>query len=312
MAGSESIRSESVGDRLVEVIGDAGPEAVPRYRHGSGLIVGPGWILTAAHVLTDAVSVIIRRADKTAARVPAAGARVGNIAEFDVAVLPAAGVGAGLGWCRVGRLDRGPSAALTGCWSAGYPQYKQTTTVRDGMPLREREQVSGTIPPYSDAVAGLLCLNTDKAPQAFPAPGESWSGSPWSGMSGAPVFTADDVLLAVVTEHAPRRGVGELMATPIDRLATAVPDKEQAHWYKALGVENSTHLLMVSGAAGAGAPVTPVRAGQIVVGDIPREPPAWQSRVGPASEIDHALGQRWPWCARWQGPAGRARPSSRR
>src|SRR4051812_7554759 len=46
--------------RVVEVIGDLGPQAADRYRYGSGCLVGGRWVLTAAHVVADAVSAVVR------------------------------------------------------------------------------------------------------------------------------------------------------------------------------------------------------------------------------------------------------------
>ena len=46
--------------RMVEVIADLGPSAGARYRYGSGCIVRGRTVLTAAHVVADAVSVAVR------------------------------------------------------------------------------------------------------------------------------------------------------------------------------------------------------------------------------------------------------------
>ena len=50
--------------RVVEVIADLGAAAHPRFRYGSGFIVRAGTVLTAAHVVADAVSVSVRDPDK--------------------------------------------------------------------------------------------------------------------------------------------------------------------------------------------------------------------------------------------------------
>ena len=46
------------------MIADLGEATHPRYRHGSGCIVAGGTVLTAAHVLTDAVGVLVRDPNK--------------------------------------------------------------------------------------------------------------------------------------------------------------------------------------------------------------------------------------------------------
>ena len=46
--------------RLVEVIADLGSATKERYRYGSGCIIAGRTVLTAAHVVTSAVSVVVR------------------------------------------------------------------------------------------------------------------------------------------------------------------------------------------------------------------------------------------------------------
>src|SRR4051794_29790460 len=50
--------------RVVEVIGDLGPQTADRYRYGSGCLVGGRWVLTAAHVVAGAVSAVVRDPSK--------------------------------------------------------------------------------------------------------------------------------------------------------------------------------------------------------------------------------------------------------
>ena len=50
--------------RVVEVIADRGEGRTPRYRSGSGCLVAGRTVLTAAHVVADAVSVLVRGPDK--------------------------------------------------------------------------------------------------------------------------------------------------------------------------------------------------------------------------------------------------------
>jgi hypothetical protein len=49
--------------RVVEVIADRGEGCSPRYRCGSGCIVTGRTVLTAAHVVAGAVSVVVRGPD---------------------------------------------------------------------------------------------------------------------------------------------------------------------------------------------------------------------------------------------------------
>ena len=50
--------------RVVEVLADLGEGHSPRYRSGSGCIVAGRTVLTAAHVVENAVSVKVRSPDK--------------------------------------------------------------------------------------------------------------------------------------------------------------------------------------------------------------------------------------------------------
>lgn len=53
--------------RLVEVIADLGEEQAKRYRYGSGCIVNGRTVLTAAHVVSGAITVRVRTAEKKTA-----------------------------------------------------------------------------------------------------------------------------------------------------------------------------------------------------------------------------------------------------
>ena len=55
-----------LAERVVEVIADRGERHTPRYRCGSGCLVAGRTVLTAAHVVAGAVSVIVRGPDKIA------------------------------------------------------------------------------------------------------------------------------------------------------------------------------------------------------------------------------------------------------
>jgi hypothetical protein len=78
----------------------------------------------------------------------------------------------------------------------GYPAFMERDA-RDGGRFRETADAFGLVPVLSGLAKGLL--------------------SEWSGMSGGPVV-ADGLLLGVVTEHAPRVGPSEIMATPLTAL----------------------------------------------------------------------------------------------
>ena len=83
--------------------------------------------------------------------------------------------------------------------------------------MRDTADALGHVPVLSGLAGGLLTVEVRTAPRPLP-PGQTALGSSeWSGMSGAPVI-ADGLLLAVVTEHAPRAGPSAISATPLTAL----------------------------------------------------------------------------------------------
>jgi tetratricopeptide (TPR) repeat protein len=117
------------------------------------------------------------------------------------------------------------------------------------------------------------------------------AGSPWAGMSGAVVVTADDLVVGVVRGHSPAEGTGSLTATRLEAIAslpgdvarvflTALQMTDPREWPRVpLSLEDSLGLPLVSG--------------QVVVGEIPREPPAFVARETLARLA----------AAVWRGPA---------
>ena len=102
----------------------------------------------------------------------------------------------------------------------GYPWFGQTqspTTVRDTVDM------VGVVPVLSKLASGLLSVQVNYPPRELP-PGEvRLTESAWSGISGAPVV-ADGLLIAVVSEHAPREGQSSITAVPLTML-----DRQPAH-----------------------------------------------------------------------------------
>ncbi len=232
--------------RVVEVIIDLGPAADSRYRYGSGCIVRGRTVLTAAHVVAGAVSVVARDPDKR---------------EYSAAVDPrfvgdAEGPGPDLALLEIDDptfngdlpeiglavVDRtsADGQPVERCHAVGYPWFAETrsrTTVRDTV------DAIGVIPVLSNLAAGLLSMQVTVAPRALPPQETVLGASEWSGMSGAPVFAAER-LLGVVTEHAPREGPSSVTAVPLTALQADPAHKlwgpglaEPAAWWSRLGVE---------------------------------------------------------------------------
>lgn len=208
--------------RLVEVIADYGEGAIrDRYRYGSGCQVAGCTVLTAAHVVTGAVSVSIRGPDKVEHRAALDPAFVGDTAgggpdlalievtDSDVPSLPG---------MRLAAVDRDSPAGepVKECHAIGYPKFRQQET-DDGRSFRETVDAPGQVPVLSGLAGGLLSVQVPNSPQPLPRAEVALGESPWAGISGGPVV-ADGYLLAVVTEHAPREGSSSITATPLTAL----------------------------------------------------------------------------------------------
>jgi len=193
-------RSEEAGNlggsigsvRAVEVLHDRGP-ATPtdgdRWTAGSGYLIGPRLVLTAAHNvdyrrdLGDDEQFLVRtiEGDVLAARVLLVG---DEPSRADLALLEISDPRFGEHLPRVtfARLDRDNPAPVTGCWAAGFPWFGEAGPVLPGGSRWETWQVYGHILPGGERQAGLLSLQVASAPSGW------LTGSAWEGMSGAVVF----------------------------------------------------------------------------------------------------------------------------
>ena len=231
-----------LADRVVEVIADLGPTADPRhrYRYGSGCRVAGQTVLTAAHVVKDADTVVIRDLYKEehAASVEFVGDPNGpDLALLTVDALPP--VADALPLAAVDRSSP-TGEPVERCRAVGYPRFAE----RGGAgSVRDTVDTWGDIPVLSQYVEGLLTLQVSSNPRQPPLPsaGESLEGSPWSGMSGAPVL-AGEYLVGVVTEHALDAGPSAITVTPLtaldrdakrSRWGAGVPNA--AEWWRRLG-----------------------------------------------------------------------------
>ena len=270
-----------VRQRVVEVEADLGEDSDPRYRYGSGLLVGGRTVLTAAHAVIGAVAVTVRRSDKLPWSAELDGALIGEADRLDLALLVVPDLEEPFSHLRVATVDRDTSAGdqkIDGCWSVGYPLFEEVA--RDGGAVRETAQVFGQIPPLSGLVEKLLSLEVTKAPHVLPASGTTLGESEWSGMSGAAVL-AGEVLIGVVAEHARRRGASDITVTPLDFLGD--PDRAPANaaqWWERLGVSDPSSLVRLP----AKRAETVVE--RIVVGELPGAPPALIARDALAEMVE--------------------------
>ncbi|MGW4077859.1 trypsin-like peptidase domain-containing protein [Streptomyces asiaticus] len=273
---------------VVEVIAELGTR--PRYRYGSGLLVGRE-VLTAAHVVCGAKSVSVRGPDKVERSALLEGALVGDPDGCDMALLPvldgdeATGVEPALV-----RRDGPGGEIVEDCWSVGYPVSQE---VRRDAPLpsrivRETVEVRGHIPPLSGLVEGLLSLKVTHEPRALPEQRIREGESEWSGMSGAPVF-AGDLLVGVVGEHALARGTSDLTVVPFSH-----PDA--APWLRRLGVTDSGTL-----------PMVPRLAALVADTRLPPRPPPSSLLRGEFGIVPfHGREDELRWLTEWCQDAGQA------
>ena len=203
---------------------------------GSGYLVSTGWVLTAHHVVKDAVSVgVWLGAPPELAPGAGVGIDVGRVLVVpaaDLALLPLGGqVGGPL--CEpalFGRLDRDPGPPVPVA-AAGCPRFKlRPAPDRPGVLLRELDYAIGSIAGLSDAKTGRFAFAVDVPPGPDP---ELDKHSPWEGMSGAAVW-ASNRLIGVVGQHHPLEGLATLTVCPVDQLfGSASADQLQA-WRAAL------------------------------------------------------------------------------
>ena len=241
-------RSVSLAARVVEVIADLGES----YRYGSGTLVGGRTVLTAAHAVAGAASVVVRDTAKRKYAASLDPRFVGDPdgAGPDLALIEIEDETLDLPPIGLARIDRdSPSAdPVERCHAIGYPWFGESvspTAVRDTV------DAFGVVPVASRLAAGLLSVLVSVSPRELPPEAESLEESEWSGMSGAPVV-AGGLLLGVVIEHAPREGPSAITAVPLTALerdpvheewGEGVPDP--AAWWSRLGVTGVDELKLL-------------------------------------------------------------------
>ncbi|MDG4857790.1 trypsin-like peptidase domain-containing protein, partial [Streptomyces sp. T-3] len=198
MEYAAGLRAEQVAEVLV------GPPGVER--RGSGYLVAPGRVLTAAHVVAGAERVRVRLdADRPGERIAEATVAWAHPG-IDVAVLsvPFAPDRAAR-FARVGVRD-----AVLRCSAVGFPYFKLRTE-DGGSRFRDSEHVEASCAVLSNRREGTLDLRV-----APPAAAPDGVASPWEGMSGAAVFSGGRIV-GVVARHHLGDGPGRIAAGRVDR-----------------------------------------------------------------------------------------------
>ncbi|MBC2876483.1 MULTISPECIES: trypsin-like peptidase domain-containing protein [Streptomyces] len=211
---------ERVAEVVVALPGGGG-------RRGSGYLVAPGRVLTAAHVVDDALAIRVRfDADRPGERTGTADV-VWMHPGIDVAVLGVADEGTGVAPAAFGRL--GEQDAVVRCTAVGFPRFKLRTD-EDGSRYRDAEHVHTSCAALSNRREGTLDLRVDAPPADDPDAGRD----AWEGMSGAAVFSGGH-LVSVVTRHHRSDGPGRIAAGRVDRWAEVLAADELDALEKALG-----------------------------------------------------------------------------
>lgn len=234
--------------RVVEVIADRGKAARPRFRYGSGCVVAERTVLTAAHVVEDAVAVIVRDPDKVAHDAALDPDFVGDVhgPGPDLALVEIIDASVSMPALGLAGVDRESAAAnaVERCHVIGYPAFMEQVTPAGGQ-IRETVDAVGYVPVLSRLAGGLLSVQVSVGPRPLPPYEITLAESEWSGMSGAPVV-ADGLVLGVVSEHASREGPSSITATPLTAL-----EADPAHPGWGPGVTNPSAWWARLGRAGA-------------------------------------------------------------
>ncbi|WP_405435329.1 trypsin-like peptidase domain-containing protein [Streptomyces avidinii] len=191
-----------IRSRLVGVIGAGGP--------GTGCLVGPGLVLTSAHVVAEqGARVRLFRplpGDDHTGEVVWCGTPQGRDDAALVRVI-------GPGWS--GR-EAGP--VRWGCFVTDRPQQRvevwglPNVVQRDGRDI-EVYQLTCEVNPGSGSVNGRHYCGVTQHPPTW----TDRRGSPWGGLSGGPVFCGD-LLVGVVAEDAAGFAHGAVLAVPAAEL----------------------------------------------------------------------------------------------
>ena len=167
---------------------------------------------------------------------------------------------------------------MEGCRALGFPVWK------DGAVGPRLAQVPGKIPtaegvdPRADPGVvppmSLKITNPDIGDRRILKGDLDQAGSPWAGMSGAVVVTADDLLVGVVRGHSLAEGARSLTATRLEAIA-GLPEDVAQLFLTALHMPHPRGWVPLPVGDSTGVAVA---AGQVVVGEIRREPPAFVAR----------------------------------
>ncbi|MFJ1845344.1 NACHT domain-containing protein [Streptomyces sp. NPDC088146] len=199
---------------------------------GSGYRVSGDTVLTAAHVVRDAVSVTLRflTEDGDVTELSAEPDPLWEDSGVDIAVLKIAkdAGSRGVYAAEVPPVRFGRITQPVDCESLGFPKFKlrpdnASSELNRITQYRDSHHALGSTTPWADLRKGTLEISVS-------APGSDPEGrSPWEGMSGAAVWSSG-YLIGVVSLHHATDGPGRLTASRVQR------------WYKSLSRDQIDEL----------------------------------------------------------------------
>ena len=223
---------------------------------GSGFLIAPGRVLTAAHVLAGASAVRVRLDVGQDAEIDVqaeswwADPKEHNGTDLAVVTIPEDVIeGRECEQALFGRIS--DSTAVLMVQAFGFPLFKLRDQPGDLDPpgvFRDLEQVTGHTPVAANRRQGTLAVYLD---DPMPSPPRAGEPSPWEGMSGGPVWS-DGRIVAVVAEQHSSEGTGRLTARRIDRVYKQLSAPELARLVDLLGLAPTANELRDVVQAGLG------------------------------------------------------------
>jgi hypothetical protein len=219
-------------------------------RRGSGLRVAGRFVLTADHCANGTGHVLVAGGVEYPAEVYA---RSGST-DVDVALLEAPTAPA-VEPLRCAVVDQTVARVVAGCRALGFPVWKD----RENAPrvahvpgnIPTAEGVNPQAEPNAIAPMSLKITQSDIRAHPVPLGDVDQAGSPWAGMSGAVVITAEDLIVGVICGHSPAEGSGSLTATRMEAVAY-LPSEVAQKFLSALQMPNPQEWPMVPPPAGQG------------------------------------------------------------